>query len=63
MSWLQAVADRAACGLIAVEGSTLFTEDNAKLVRKQFSDVIAGMTSVGEEEKAPFEPESPHEAA
>lgn len=58
------MADRAACGLIAEEGSTLFSDKNAKLVRKHFADVIAGMVqNSGQEDNAPYEPESPVEAA
>ena len=59
LQWLQAIADRAACALIAVEGSSLFNEDNAKNVKKYFPDVISGLAKAAEEDEAPFEPESP----
>ena len=40
MSWLQAVADRTACGLISVEGPTLHSEELAKAVREHFKDIL-----------------------
>eukprot|EP00435_Cladocopium_sp_Y103_P016055 s2692_g4.t1 len=62
LQWLQAIADRAACGLIAVEGSSLFSEENAAAVKKSFPDVIAGLARAQEEDDAqPLEPESPNE--
>ena len=62
LQWLQTIADRAACGLIAVEGSSLFSEDNAAAVKKFFPDVLAGLAKAQEEESIDLlEPESPHE--
>ena len=64
LQWLQAIADRAACGLIAAEGSSLFSEENATAVKKSFPDVIACLAKAQEDEEdnaQPFEPESPNE--
>ena len=64
LQWLQAIADRAACGLIAAEGSSLFSEENATAVKKSFPDVIACLAKAQEEDDAqPLEPESPNEWA
>jgi len=61
LQWLQAVADRAACGLMALEGSTLFSEENA-IVKKHFPDVIAGLAGGrDDEEDEPMEPASENE--
>ena len=61
MQWLQAVADRAACGLMAVEGSTLFSEENSQ-VKKYFPDIIAGLAEPkDEEEEERMEPDSEQE--
>lgn len=65
MVWLQAVADRAACGLMVLEGSTLFSEEGSKMVSKHFSAVLDGLASgqdEGEEEDA-LEPASGEEDA
>ena len=62
LQWLQAIADRAACGLIAVEGSSLFSEETATAVKTSFSDVIGCLAKAQEEGDAqPLEPESPNE--
>ena len=59
MAWLQAIADRAACSLMAVEGSVLFSEENAKLVTQHFSNVLESMVpDDAEEGDADWEPES-----
>lgn len=58
MLWLQAVADRAACGLMALEGSTLFSEENAK-VKTVFADVVNGLASNKDDDAdEPMEPDS-----
>ena len=57
--WLQAVSDRSACALIAMEGSTLFNEENAKSVKKFFSDLISTVTACKDDGEDPFEPDSP----
>ena len=56
--WLQAVSDRFACALIAMEGSTLFSEENAKSV-KIFSDLISTVTACKDDGEDPWEPDSP----
>ena len=62
LQWLQAVADRAACGLMAVEGSSLFSEENTNIVKQSFPDVIASLAKAQEEDDSqPLEPESPIE--
>lgn len=62
LQWLQTIADRAACGLIALEGSSLFSEENATAVKKFFPDVLAGLAKAKEEEDIDLlEPESPNE--
>ena len=61
LQWLQAVADRAACGLMALEGSTLFSEENS-IVKKHFPDVIAGLArGRDDEEDEQMEPASENE--
>ena len=64
MAWAQAVADRAACGLMAVEGSTLFSEEGAKIVKKHFHNVLTSLNpranGDGEEEEDVLEPASPN---
>jgi len=60
MSWVQAVADRAACGLIAVEGSTLFSEEGAKGVRKHFKNILESLVPTGQDDQEEeLEPASP----
>ena len=62
MQWLQAIADRAACGLMALEGSSLFSEEGAQAVKKCFPDILAGLARGKDEEDAdPLEPGSPIE--
>ena len=63
MAWVQAVADRAACGLMAVEGSTLFSEENAKAVKKHFANVLECLSQGENAEPDPAEPDSPRDAA
>eukprot|EP00435_Cladocopium_sp_Y103_P014364 s1151_g3.t1 len=43
MQWLQGVADRAACGLISIQGSTLHSDELAKSVRQYFADVLQNL--------------------
>ena len=57
--WLQAVSDRSACALIAMEGSTLFSEENSKHVKKFFSDLISTVTACKDDGEDPLEPDSP----
>ncbi|CAL1168962.1 unnamed protein product [Cladocopium goreaui] len=59
--WLQAIADRAACGLITLEGSTLFNEALAGDVKKFFPDVLENLAPKDNPEEAPMEPDSPGE--
>ena len=62
LQWLQTIADRAACGLLVLEGSSLFNDESAKMVRKHFGDVIDGLAKGSEElENAPLEPASGEE--
>eukprot|EP00435_Cladocopium_sp_Y103_P012187 s3826_g3.t1 len=62
LQWLQTIAEGAACGLIALEGSSMFSEENAAAVKKCFPDVLAGLAKAKEEEDADLlEPESPNE--
>lgn len=59
MQWLQGVADRAACGLISIQGSTLHSEELGKSARQYFADVLQNLIppdANAEEELA--EPES-----
>ena len=63
MSWVQAVADRAACGMMALEGSTLFSEENAKAVKKHFPAFLESLAKPDDEEPEPAEPESPRDEA
>ena len=58
MSWLQAVSDRAACGLISVEGSTLYSDELAKAVKERFPEVLQALLSDGPDEEEALEPES-----
>lgn len=59
--WLQAIADRAACGLITLEGSTLFKEALAAEIKKFFPDVLERVAPKTDHEEAPLEPDSPGE--
>ena len=59
--WLQAIADRAACGLITLEGSTLFNEALAAEIKKFFPDVLESLAPKTDHEEAPLEPDSPGE--
>lgn len=56
MQWLQSIADRAACTLVACQGSTLFAEGLAAEVKKLFNDVLESM-QLAENEDDPAEPE------
>ena len=59
MSWLQAVADRTACGLISVEGSTLHSEELAKAVREHFKDILQMLAPAAQDDaEEVLEPES-----
>ena len=62
MTWVSAVADRAACGMMALEGSTLFSEENAKAVRKHFPAVLESLVKK-DDEPEPAEPDSPRDEA
>lgn len=63
MAWLQNIADRSACGLVALEGSVLFSEEGSKAVKKHFSHVLESILPSDEEaEEGPAEPESGNEA-
>lgn len=45
---------------MAVEGSTVYSDEGAKSVRKFFNDVIAEVAGQGNEDaEDPLEPESP----
>ena len=47
---------------MAVEGSSLFSEENANIVKQSFPDVIASLAKAQEEDDSqPLEPESPIE--
>ncbi|CAK9105294.1 Cyclin-dependent kinase-like 4 [Durusdinium trenchii] len=62
LQWLQAIADRAACGLMAVEGSSLFSEETAQSVKKCFPDILASLAKGKDDEDSdPLEPGSPIE--
>eukprot|EP00435_Cladocopium_sp_Y103_P074779 s326_g51.t1 len=63
MTWLQAVADRAACGLISIEGSTLFGEELAKLVKHQFADLLQRLVPTEDAAEEMLEPASDDDAA
>jgi len=63
MSWLQAVADRAACGLISIEGSTLYAEELAKSVKQHFADVLQKLVPADDEAEELMEPETDDDAA
>lgn len=59
MQWLQTIADRTACGLLVLEGSSLYNDEHAKTVKKHFGDVLAGLAQCADEaHPAPNEPES-----
>lgn len=59
MSWLQGVADRASCGLISIQGSTLHSEELASSVKKHFGELLRSLVSEeDEEEDEAAEPES-----
>ena len=60
LQWLQAVADRAACGLISIEGSTLYGTELAGLVKEHFQSVLQSLVPAQQEEEA-LEPESGEE--
>lgn len=62
MSWLQAVADRAACGLISIEGSTLYGEELAKGVKQHFADVLQKLAPPEDEGDELMEPGSDDDA-
>ena len=40
LHWLSAVADRAACGLMSVEGSSLYSDEAAATAKKHFSGIL-----------------------
>ena len=58
LSWVQAVADRAACGLASIQGSTLYNEDLAKSVKEVFEDILLSLVPQKEEAEEALEPES-----
>eukprot|EP00438_Fugacium_kawagutii_P000049 Skav202750 [mRNA] locus=scaffold3516:24380:31633:+ [translate_table: standard] len=51
MGWLQGVADRASCGLVSIEGSTLHSSELASDVKKHFPDVLRTLVAQEEEEE------------
>ena len=59
--WLQTIADRAACGLVSLEGSTLFSDTLALEVKKFFPDVLTTLAPSSNAPDAPMEPDSPGE--
>lgn len=59
--WLQAIADRAACGLITLEGSTLFNEGLAAEIKKFFPDILESLAPKTDHEEPPMEPDSADE--
>ena len=62
LQWLQAIADRACCGLMTLEGSSMFSEESAQAVKKCFPDILAGLAGKDEaEDTDPLEPGSPIE--
>lgn len=46
LQWLQTIADRAACGLLVLEGSSLYSDECAKAVKKHFADVLYSRLSL-----------------
>ena len=58
LSWVQAVADRASCGLASIQGSTLYTEELAKSVKEVFEDILLSLVPQKEEAEEALEPES-----
>ena len=58
-AWLQAIADRAACGLVSLEGSTLFSDSLALEVKKFFPDVLTSLAPKSDAPEAQLEPDSP----
>ena len=64
MTWLQAVADRAACGLMSIEGSTLYAEELAKTVKQHFSDLLQHLVASAEDQaEEQLEPASDDDTA
>lgn len=59
----QAVADRAACGLISIEGSTLYAEELAKGVKQHFADVLQKLAPPEDDGDELMEPGSDDDAA
>ena len=59
MLWLQGVADRAACGLISIQGSTLHSEELGKSVKQYFVDLLQSLIpTAGNAEEEIVEPDS-----
>ena len=63
MTWLQAVAEWGACGLISIEGSTLFGEELAKLVKHHFADLLQRLVPTDDGAEELLEPASDDDAA
>ncbi|CAE7242568.1 Cdkl4, partial [Symbiodinium necroappetens] len=57
MQWLAAIADRAACGLIATEGSSLHSTELSVSIKKFFGDVLLELQPKEDMEEDPWEPE------
>ena len=57
--WLQAIADRAACGLVTLEGSTLFSDSLAMEVKKFFPDILTSLAPKSDAHEPSLEPDSP----
>ena len=62
LSWVQAVADRAACGLASIQGSTLYSEELSKSVKEVFDDVLRSLIPQNGDVEEPMEPESDQDA-
>lgn len=65
MTWLQAIADRAACGLITVSASALYSDELAKTVKDHFPDLLRTLVPSKDkaEEEEPLEPDSGDDAS
>ena len=57
--WLQNIADRTACALVTLQGSTLFSEGLAVDVKKHFPEILEELASKSADIEDPLEPDSP----
>lgn len=62
LSLLQAIADRAACGLASVQASSLYSEALAKDIKSHFPDVLLALVPQANEDEDVLEPASGDEA-